>query len=110
MLVLLLHAAQGQTCGPGHLELDFINARLIINNLGGSAKVDNRKRKGFEGSEYIRYGNVGSLGGRQVDLIIKSRDTDSVMDFKCGGCALPPPTPPSLGPHAARHNYTAALP
>ena len=108
LLVLLLHAAQGQTCGPGHLELDFVNARLINNNLGDGGKSVNNRR--WKGKGYIRYENVGYLGGRMVDLIIVSRESDGIMKEKCNG-ALPPPVPSlGLGPHAARHNYTAALP
>ena len=102
MFALLLHVAQGQTCGPGHLELDWSQARLVNNNLGGHGKVQN-------GPSLIRFGNIGYLGGRQVDLIIRSRETDSVMRDKCDYGALPPPPTPSLGPHAARHKLTAAL-
>ena len=64
----------------------------------------------WDGKGYIRYRNVGYLRGRMVDLIIVSRESDGIMKEKCNG-ALPPPVPSlGLGPHAARHNYTAALP
>ena len=107
LLVLLLHAAQGQTCGPGHLELDFVNALLINNNLGNGGKSVNNRR--WKGKGYIRYGNVRYLGERMVDLIIVSRESDSAMTSKCDG-ALPSPTPlPKPRPSRGTAQLTAAL-
>ena len=61
-----LAAFQGD-CGPSHLELDWVNARLMYNNLGGHGKVS-------ADPPVIRYQNVGTLGGRQVDVVFSSRE------------------------------------
>ena len=75
-LAALLHAAHAQQCGEGHLELDWSQARLKYNNLGGHGKVSG------DPSE-VRYENMGTLGGRQVDVVMKSRETDAIMEDKC---------------------------
>ena len=60
------------TCERGSLPIDFANAVILQNNLGGAGPDS--------GDEILRYGGVGAVDGRAYDLVVSVAEGEYVCD------------------------------
>jgi hypothetical protein len=74
------------TCERGSLPIDFANAVVLQNNLGGAGPDS--------GDEILRYGGVGAVDGRAYDLVVSVAEGEYVCDDPtCATRATPTPDP-----------------
>ena len=60
------------------MQLDFFNANLSVNNLGGQGPY-------FNQAEEIRYSGIGSYGSEDFDLVVTSRSKYAPMNSANNG-------------------------